>query len=424
MFTIDRCKVESDEDILYNRNVLDNLKIMAEDVDVPHIILYGPPGSGKNTMLKRYLHHLYQGDVYKTKETTYRVTSSSNKPHDEIVKQSLHHIEIEPKGTNFDRHLIQDIVKRYSMTIPLHIQGRVRPFKLVIIKNLDKLSDSVQFSLRRTLEMYSRHCRFICVTNSLSKIIEPLRSRCKCIAVPAPSSDDRLYYALRIIAREGLPISIERVIEMDKLSRGSIKNLIWLYNIYGTNIEILDYFDYLAQDTLFELKDFFTKLRVKYMRSWFTFENSKNILTQFKKLALKKYDIHIPLKIHGRKSGGIKNQLNGVYKLLQDFTDDTSYHLALHEVYKLILECKVNNIEKIRDYLFSITITNVKCNELVRDLMEIFLDSTKVSDNDKLRLCQIFAECQSSMVKSRRNIIHFDGLVISIMDLLKNKASC
>ena len=39
-------------------------------------------------------------------------------------------------------------------------------FKLVVINNVDIMSESVQFSLRRTIEQYSDQCRFIIISNS------------------------------------------------------------------------------------------------------------------------------------------------------------------------------------------------------------------------------------------------------------------
>ena len=47
-----------------------------------------------------------------------------------------------------------------------------------------------QAALRRTMEKYTSACRFIMVCNNACKVIEPLRSRCICLRVAAPSVDD------------------------------------------------------------------------------------------------------------------------------------------------------------------------------------------------------------------------------------------
>lgn len=57
---------------------------------------------------------------------------------------------------------------------------------MVVIHELDKLTQTAQASLRRTMETYMPTCRIIANCESLSKVIQPLRSRCLQIRVPAP----------------------------------------------------------------------------------------------------------------------------------------------------------------------------------------------------------------------------------------------
>ena len=50
-------------------------------------------------------------------------------------------------------------------------------FKVVIINTIDNLSYYAQASLKRTMEKYADTCKFIFISNQLSKINEPLKSR-------------------------------------------------------------------------------------------------------------------------------------------------------------------------------------------------------------------------------------------------------
>ena len=165
-------------------------------------------------------------------DSKYTVISSGNIENEVIVKQSDHHIIIEPNNNNFDRYLIQDIVKEYARRYPLCIFEKSRNFKMVQINNLDNLSYYAQTSLRRTIEKYSKTCRFIMWCYSLSKVIEPLRSRCLCIHVPTQTNDELIKWTFNVSSLENIDIDFPVLNYIIETSNGNLKDILWKLDLY------------------------------------------------------------------------------------------------------------------------------------------------------------------------------------------------
>ena len=170
--------------------------------------------------------------MYNLDDSKYNVISSGNIETEVIVKQSDHHIIIEPGNNNFDRYLIQDIVKEYAKRYPLCIFESSREFKMVQINHLDNLSYYAQTSLRRTIEKYSKTCRFIMWCYSLSKVIEPLRSRCLCINVPTQTEDELIKWTFNIASLEKIKLNFNVLTDIVESSNGNLKNILWKLDMY------------------------------------------------------------------------------------------------------------------------------------------------------------------------------------------------
>ena len=225
-------KYQSPTKCYFHKEILEKLKTISTDDGMPHIIFYGNPGSGKKTLINLFLEMIFDNSIYNLDDSKYTVISSGNIENDVIVKQSDHHIIIEPNNNNFDRYLIQDIVKEYARRYPLCIFEKSRNFKMVQINNLDNLSYYAQTSLRRTIEKYSKTCRFIMWCYSLSKVIEPLRSRCLCIHVPTQSTDELISWTFNIASLESIKLNCETLTNIVDSSNGNLKNILWKLDMF------------------------------------------------------------------------------------------------------------------------------------------------------------------------------------------------
>ena len=121
MFFIDKYAPDTAKKSILHKDILKLLEFISKDDSIPHIIFYGNDGVGKRRIIKLFLEMLYGQDVNNVEENMYIVSGSGNKVREVYVKQSDFHIMIEPVDNNFDKYLIQDVVKEYAKRIQINI---------------------------------------------------------------------------------------------------------------------------------------------------------------------------------------------------------------------------------------------------------------------------------------------------------------
>jgi replication factor C subunit 3/5 len=227
MLLIDKYNPKNVGESYFHEDIIKLLNCMKSDEAIPNIIFYGPVGSGKKTLIKLFMEMLFDENVHKTKNVEYKVTGSGNKTTFENVKQSDYHIVFDPKNNNSDRYMIHDIVKEYAKRPSLDVFKTSRKFKIVLMNNLDNMAYYAQTSLRRTMEIYNVNVRFIMWCESLYNIIEPLRSRCFCLRVPAPPDGQMFEYLFKISLKENIFIPEKEFANIIVKAKGNIKDGLW-----------------------------------------------------------------------------------------------------------------------------------------------------------------------------------------------------
>lgn len=205
-FLLDQIQPFSPIDFVFNRQAWLHLAAIAASDDMPHLLITGPPGSGKKTMLQHLLRTMFGSSVEDVQVNNYKITSSGNNTKKMVpIMQSDHHIVVQPNNNNFDRYIIQDVITQYARRVPLRGFVANRSFRAVVINGIDRVSRQAQMSLRSTMEYYSRQCRLIMSCTSSQKVLKQLRSRCFCIALRAPTIEDVQLCVARAILMCKLP---------------------------------------------------------------------------------------------------------------------------------------------------------------------------------------------------------------------------
>lgn len=237
MFLNDKYAPRSTDKLFFHEDIVERLQHMAVDDKIPHIILYGADGVGKKTIARMFLESVFGNEVNDTIDRIYTINGSGNKVTNMTIKQSPYHIVIEPNNNNFDKYLIQNIVKEYAKWIPISdVFGGNKQFKIVLINNVDNLTYYAQMSLRRTMEKNSRTCRFLMVCNAISKLIDPLKSRCICVRIPAPTEEEIIQTIIETSIHEKYNISLDELYKIMHYSDGHIKHTMLALDCVTKNI--------------------------------------------------------------------------------------------------------------------------------------------------------------------------------------------
>lgn len=197
-----------------------------------HLIVYGAYGCGKEYLVNKLLENIFGKAGIELKEVEYTVSGYSNTKTKIMIKQSKHHIVIEPNSNGFDKYLIQEIIQEYAKSELLNILKQRKLFKIVVINKIDNLPYYAQASLRRTMEKYSDTCKFILISDQLSKVIEPIRSRCILMRIPLPTNNQILETLLHICHNENHTVDWLKLDEIIKQSDNKVNHAIWLLDMY------------------------------------------------------------------------------------------------------------------------------------------------------------------------------------------------
>ncbi|KAL3379063.1 hypothetical protein AABB24_000002 [Solanum stoloniferum] len=207
MLWVDKYRPKTLDKVTVHQDVAQNLCKLVSEGDCPHLLFYGPSGSGKKTLIMALLRQIFgpSADKVKVENKIWKVDAGTRTIDVELTTlSSTHHVELNPSDAGFqDRYVVQEIIKEMAKNRPIDTKGK-KGFKVLVLNEVDKLSREAQHSLRRTMEKYSASCRLILCSNSSSKVTEAVRSRCLNVRINAPMEEEIVSVLEFIAKKEGL----------------------------------------------------------------------------------------------------------------------------------------------------------------------------------------------------------------------------
>lgn len=152
--------------------------------NMPHLLIYGPEGSGKLCLIQNWLASRYGNGIHRLQTKKWEFRCPTRVIETSILYSNYHYI-INPTlfGTN-DKYVLQNFVTSIAETSNVSRFGMDQTqFKLIVITKSDGLSEAAQNALRFTMEKILHNCRLIFLSRNLSKMIDPICSRCLKVSV-------------------------------------------------------------------------------------------------------------------------------------------------------------------------------------------------------------------------------------------------
>ena len=137
-------------EVVNQTEIIGSLEALIKDpTDMPHLMFSGSAGVGKTTTALCISRQILGEFV---KDNTLELNASDE------------------RGIG----MVREKVKKFS-----RFAGMVDiPFKIIILDEADEMTSDAQTALRRIIEDTAKICRFIFIANNISKIIDPIQSRC------------------------------------------------------------------------------------------------------------------------------------------------------------------------------------------------------------------------------------------------------
>lgn len=163
--TVYHSRPKSLDDVTAQDHTVTVLRRTLQSANLPHMLFYGPPGTGKTSTVLALAKQLYGPELFKTRVLELNASDE--------------------RGISIVREKVKDFARMQLSNPPAGLAGEeykkkypCPPYKIIVLDEADSMTQDAQSALRRTMETYSKITRFCLICNYVTRIIDPLASRC------------------------------------------------------------------------------------------------------------------------------------------------------------------------------------------------------------------------------------------------------
>ena len=177
------------------------------------MLFYGPPGTGKTSTILALCRQLYgpqlmSSRVLELNASDERGISIVREKIKSFARMQLSNVPAGPAGAEY--------LKKYPCP----------PFKIIVLDEADSMTQDAQSALRRTMETYARVTRFCLICNYVTRIIDPLASRCSKFRFKLLAGEDARARVTDIARLEGVTLEDGAVDAVMRCADGDLRKAI------------------------------------------------------------------------------------------------------------------------------------------------------------------------------------------------------
>lgn len=189
------------DNIIYHENITKTIINYLDANKLPHLLFYGPPGTGKTSTITAFAKHYYKEDFY----NMILILNASEERGIETVRNRI---------------------KQFVTTSGLPENSSTPPFKLIILDEIDAMTEDAQAILRKVIEKYVKNVRFCFICNYLKKINPAIQSRCIIFRFKPIPETNMFYFIIDVSKKENMKINTEATNLIIKKSNGDMRKIL------------------------------------------------------------------------------------------------------------------------------------------------------------------------------------------------------
>ena len=222
---IEKYRPNKIEDIMGHKYIINTLNnIINNDNNIPHLLFYGPAGTGKTSTILTLCLKLFGPNNFKNRVLELNASDE--------------------RGINAVReNIIQFVQNGISLPDPNYPSP---PYKILILDEADAMTIDAQTSLRIIMEEFGHITKFCIICNYINKIIQPIISRCmefKFLQIPQKEVIKKLKYISNkedLILNDNIYDLISNISNGDlRKAIGILQNINYYKNISNINEKVI-----------------------------------------------------------------------------------------------------------------------------------------------------------------------------------------